>query len=48
MYGETFYGCHTAQHQLQWRQINSYSQSDPKIYKTRYEQTWVLIVLYVN
>ena len=21
MYGETFYGRHTAQHQLQWRQI---------------------------
>ena len=23
MYGETFYGRHTAQHQLQWRQIYS-------------------------
>ena len=23
MYGETFYGRHTAQHQLQWRQIKS-------------------------
>ena len=22
MYGETFYGRHTAQHQLQWSQIN--------------------------
>ena len=24
MYGETFYGRHTAQHQLQWRQIKKY------------------------
>ena len=23
MYGETFYGRHTAQHQLQWSQIKS-------------------------
>ena len=25
MYGETFYGLHTAQHQLQWRQIKNKS-----------------------
>ena len=27
MYGETFYGRHTAQHQLQWRQIKSEMRS---------------------
>ena len=27
MYGETFYGRHTAQHQLQWTQIQSEMRS---------------------
>ena len=27
MYGETFYGRHTAQHQLQWSQIKSEMRS---------------------
>ena len=34
MYGETFYGRHTAQHQLQWRQIKMSSfKSNENIHK---------------
>ena len=34
MYGETFYGRHTAQHQLQWRQIKFKSNRSNPTYNT--------------
>ena len=36
MYGETFYGRHTAQHQLQWRQIKFKNQ----VYFSVFEARW--------
>ena len=33
MYGETFYGRHTAQHQLQWRQIELRNENWDKHFK---------------
>ena len=33
MYGETFYGRHTAQHQLQWSQIKIRNESNEFVYE---------------
>ena len=41
MYGETFYGRHTAQHQLQWRQIKI--KNDFRAMKTFCDRRWVIV-----
>ena len=45
MYGETFYGRHTAQHQLQWRQIKikvSSFKSNENIHKKKVGSYYVV------
>ena len=52
MYGETFYSCHTTQHQLQWNQIKkkkkkkkkSSFNSNENIHKKEYGSYYVRVV----
>ena len=59
MYGETFYGRHTAQHQLQWRQIiikksslksneNIHKKEDGSYYVVSANKASNLFMLYAN
>ena len=46
MYGESFYGCHTVQHQLQWKQkkLSSF-KSNKNIHK---KEDWSYYVVSAN